>query len=51
MKIDIDITIEDGMLFIREVNCTPCEYKISENWPTVIDEICDYLHDYLEGLG
>lgn len=51
MKTDIDITIEDGMLFIREVNCTPCEYKISENWPTVIDEICDYLHDYLEGLG
>jgi len=51
MKTEIDITIEDGMLYIREISCTPCEYPISENWPSIVDEVCEHLHDYLEGLG
>ena len=51
MKAEIDITIEDNKLYIREVNCTPCEYDISENMPAMIDDVCEHLHDYLEGLG
>ena len=51
MKAEIDITIEDGILYIREINCTPCEYQISEDWNTAIDQTCDYLHDYLEGMN
>lgn len=50
MKAEIDIIIEDNKLYIREINCTPCEYDISD-WPELIDEVCEYLHDYLEGLG
>ena len=51
MKTEIDLIIEDRKLFIREVSCLPLEYEISEDWPTVIDEVCEHLHDYLEGLG
>lgn len=51
MKIQIDITIENNKLYIRETSCLPEEYIISENMPSMIDEICEHLHDYLEGLG
>ena len=51
MKTQIDITIEDNKLYIREVSCLPEEYEISEDMPSMIDEICEHLHDYLEGLG
>jgi len=51
MKTQIDITIEDNKLYIREVSCLPEEYTISENMPSMIDEVCERLHDYLEGLG
>lgn len=51
MKTQIDITIEDNKLYIREASCLPEEYELSENMPSIIDEICVYLHDYLEGLG
>jgi len=51
MKTQIDITIEDNKLFIREISCIPMEYEISEDYPALIDEICEHLHDYLDGLG
>ena len=51
MNTQIDITIEDNKLYIREISCLPEEYKISENMPSMIDEVCEHLHDYLEGLG
>ncbi len=51
MKTQINITIENGKLHIKEISCLPEEYEISENMPSVIDEICEHLHDYLEGLG
>lgn len=51
MKTETDITIEDNKLYIREVNSLPQEYEISENTPAMIDDVCAYLHDYLEGLG
>ena len=50
MKTEIDITIENNKLFIREQHCLPEEYKISEDYPAAIDEICAHLHDYLEGV-
>lgn len=50
MKTEINITIDNNKLYIEEENSTVCEYNISE-WPTLIDEVCEYLHDYLEGLG
>ena len=50
MKTEIDITIENNKLFIRETSCLPEEYEISEDFPVCIDEICEHLHDYLEGL-
>lgn len=51
MKTQIDIVIEDNKLYIRETSCLPEEYEISENMPSMIEEICEHLHDYLEGLG
>lgn len=51
MKAEINITIENAKLYIQEENCTLCEYDISQNWPAVIDDVCECLHDYLEGLG
>lgn len=51
MKTQIDITIENNKLYIREQSCLPEEYQISEDMPGMIDEICEHLHDYLEGLG
>lgn len=51
MKTEINITIDESKLYIREVNCLPEEYEISEDWPTIVHEVCEYLHDYLEGLN
>ena len=51
MKTQIDITIEDNKLYIKEQSCLLEEYQISENMPSMIDEVCKHLHDYLEGLG
>ena len=51
MKAEIFITVEDNTLYIREEKCLPAEYKISEDMPAMIDDICEHLHDYLEGLG
>lgn len=51
MTFRIDITIENDKLFIREESCLPEEYQISEDMPALIDEVCEHLHDYLEGLG
>ena len=51
MKTEIDITIENNKLYIREISCLPEEYTISEDWPALIDDVCEHLHDYLEGLG
>lgn len=51
MNTSIDITIENNKLYIREISCLPEEYTISEDMPTLIDEVCEHLHDYLEGLG
>ena len=50
MRIAIDIDVDKDKLYIRETACIPEEYIISEDYPTCIDEICEYLHDYLEGL-
>ena len=50
MKIEIIIKMEDDKLTIKEAKCEMVEYKIT-TWPGVIDEICENLHDYLEGLG
>jgi len=51
MTFRIDITIENDKLFIREESCLPEEYQISEDMPALVDEVCEHLHDYLEGLG
>lgn len=51
MKTEINITIDNDMLYIEEENSTMCKYEISENWPTIIDNVCECLRDYLEGLG
>lgn len=51
MKTEIHIVIEDNKLYIREQSCLPEEYEISNDLPSMIDEVCEHLHDYLEGLG
>ena len=51
MRISIDIDVDNTKLYIRETACLPEEYDISEDYPACIDEICEHLHDYLEGLG
>lgn len=50
MKTYITIEIEDNKLTISEENCCGENYTISENQPVMIDEICEHLHDYLEGM-
>ena len=50
MKTEIVIKVEDNKLTIQEAKSEMIEYKIT-TWPGVIDEICENLHDYLEGLG
>ena len=50
MNTEINITIENNKLYIREQSCLPEEYEITNNMPSIIDEICEHLHDYLEGL-
>ena len=49
MKTHIELDIEDDELFICEDNCTGEMYNVSGNWPSIIDDICGCLHDYLEG--
>ena len=51
MTTEINIVIENNKLYIGETSCLPEEYQISEDMPTLIDEVCNHLHDYLEGLG
>ena len=50
MKTHIELDIEDNELFICEDNCTGELYNVSGNWPSIIDDICGCLHDYLEGM-
>ena len=50
MKTHIEIDIDDNEMTICEENCTGEMYYISGNWPSIIDDICGCLHDYLEGL-
>lgn len=50
MKTTITIEVEDNQLTISEENCCGENYTISENQPQMIDEICEHLHDYLEGM-
>ena len=51
MKASIDIIIENNKLTIWESRCEMQQYEISEDLPSMIDEVCEHLHDYLEGLG
>ena len=50
MKTKITIEIENNELWIVEENCVKENYTISENLPEMIDEVCEHLHDYLEGM-
>ena len=51
MKTEIVIKLSDKKLTIQEAKCEMVEYQIKNMWPGVVDEICNDLHDYLEGLG
>ena len=51
MTADIHIEIRNNKLTIKECGAEKEQYIISENWPAAIDDICENLHDYLEGLG
>ena len=50
MKTHIEIDIEDNEMTICEENCSGETYSVSGNWPSIIDDICGCLHDYLEGI-
>lgn len=50
MKTKITIEVEGDQLWIVEENCVMENYIISENQPQMIDDICEHLHDYLEGM-
>ena len=50
MNTEIMIIIENNKLCIKEQSCLPEEYEITNDIPFMIDEICEHLHDYLEGL-
>lgn len=50
MYANIEIDIEDENVFICLKNCTGANYHITGKWPGVIDEICECLRDYMEGL-
>lgn len=50
MKTTITIEVEDNQLTISEENCCGETYQISENLPAMIDDVCEHLHDYLEGM-
>lgn len=50
MKTYIEIEIEDNEMTITEENCTGETYHIEGSWPSIIDDICGCLHDYLEGF-
>ena len=42
---------EISNIYAKPVKNGKSEYTISEDWPAVIDDVCEHLHDYLEGLG
>ena len=50
MKTIITIEIEGNEMTICEQNCCEETYQISEDSPAMIDDVCEYLHDYLEGM-
>ena len=50
MTTRITIEVNGIQLRIMEEKCETETYTISENQPHMIDDICEHLHDYLEGM-
>ena len=51
MKTHIEIDIDGDDITICETNATGENYSLHDrNWPAVVDDICECLRDYLEGL-
>ena len=51
MKTHIEIDIDGSDVTICETNASGENYSLHDlNWPSIIDDICGCLHDYLEGL-
>lgn len=50
MNTHIEIDLHDNNLTILEKGCIVEEYSVTEDWPTVIDEIIIHLRDYLKGV-
>ena len=48
MVITIDWDPKEETICISEQNDTGESYHVSGNWPSVIDNVCACLHDYLE---
>ena len=49
-RITIDWDLKEETADICEENCTGETYRVSGNWPSVIDDLCECLRNYLEGL-